>query len=218
MALQAGRVGKGCTAAPRRPAPRHSLPVPQEEALLAALISAVISLLVLMLAPANASDYVYAALFLTCTSAVLKLRWLVGTVALAVPVLVAAATNLRLVWPDSDGGACLGGGADVGVCAVAAVPLGGVRFESVGALAPEAVVHLLVAWAVGALMAFVSGAWAVLRAAAAAAVPLQAGAAATAAVWARWVPSPCCCLFSRPALPWVQTATGAPRLRTTSWR
>ncbi len=151
-----------CCAAP----PLHIL---QEEVLLSGLIAAVISVLLLSLRPGNACDYVYAALFLTCTSSVLRLRWLVGTLALAAPVLLAAATNLRLRLP--------GGAADVaatcladlgaGDPAAAACPaaaagavaanVGPLEFVAVGPLQLEALVHILVAWAVGALMAYVSG-------------------------------------------------------------
>lgn len=133
------------------------LPCPQEEAVLCCLIAGVISLLLLGLRPGNASDYVYAALFLTCTSAVLKLRWLVGTLALAVPVAVAAATNLCLRWPSvaaPAGGVCsLDGAIAADTCAAGSW----MEVVAVGPLPLEALVHILVAWAVGALMAFVSG-------------------------------------------------------------
>ncbi|KAL4451935.1 hypothetical protein ABPG75_007597 [Micractinium tetrahymenae] len=142
----------------------------QEEVLLSGLVASAISLLVLSLRPQNATDYVYAALFLTCTSSVLKLRWFVGTLALAAPVAVAAATNLRLQWPSgaaaaaaaAAGPACaapaeLGGSAVLGACPAASASGSGLlpQLVTVGPLPPEALVHILVAWAVGALMAFV---------------------------------------------------------------
>lgn len=173
---QLARLGRAPPACMRPPHPAANAgtpsPVspPQEELLLSALIAAVISVLLLSLRPGNASDYVYAALFLTCTSSVLKLRWLVGTLALAVPVLLAAATNLRLRWPDGaahGAAACL---ADLGAqgdlagtacpadaAVAAAVALGPLEFVAVGPLPLEALVHIVVAWAVGALMAYVSG-------------------------------------------------------------
>ncbi|PRW57078.1 hybrid sensor histidine kinase response regulator [Chlorella sorokiniana] len=142
----------------------------QEELLLSGLIAAVISVLLLSLRPGNACDYVYAALFLTCTSSVLRLRWLVGTVALAVPVLLATATNLRLSGAGGEAqaaaaGTCLadlGAGDPAGAACPAAAPgaavaaLGPLEFVAVGPLQLEALVHILVAWAVGALMAYVS--------------------------------------------------------------
>ncbi|PSC70789.1 hybrid sensor histidine kinase response regulator [Micractinium conductrix] len=142
----------------------------QEEAMLCCLIAGAISVLLLSLRPETAADYVYAALFLTCTSSVLKLRWFVGTLALAVPVGVIAATNLRLriVAAAACGVtcACAGGSLDAlalegaGLDGAAACPAGGtaswLQFEAIGPLPLEALVHILVAWAVGALMAYVS--------------------------------------------------------------
>lgn len=138
----------------------------QEELLLSGLIAAVISVLLLSLRPGNACDYVYAALFLTCTSSVLRLRWLVGTLSLAAPVLLAAATNLRLRTPGGtaeSAAVCLAAGDSTGAACPAAAPgaavaaLGPMQFVVVGPLQLEALVHILVAWAVGALMAYVSG-------------------------------------------------------------
>lgn len=141
----------------------------QEELALCGLVATAISLLLLSLQPANAGDYVYAALFLTCTSAVLKLRWFVGAAALAAPVLVAVAANLRLQWPADAAAAadvCLGASLDGGLaaCEAAALPLQppaagsrGLELAVPGPLPLEALVHILVAWAVGALMAFLSG-------------------------------------------------------------
>jgi hypothetical protein len=171
--------------------PPHLPPIlSQEEALLGCLLAVAISLLLLSLRPDNATDYVYAALFLTCTTSVLKLRWFVGTLALVAPVLVAVATNLRVRLPaavvaaasglplhgtcaalagGADGGAntalaaCLAAnasssGGSSGYGAGQAVASGGLyEFATVGPLPLEALVHILVAWAVGALMAYVSG-------------------------------------------------------------
>jgi hypothetical protein len=141
----------------------------QEEVALCCLVACAISLLLLSLRPSNAADYVYAALFLTCASAVLKLRWFVGTAALAVPVLLAISTNLRVRLPAAavacaevviDGAAnrLLGGGDTCEArSAPAAATLGFVELLTSGPLPLEALVHILVAWAVGALMAYVSG-------------------------------------------------------------
>jgi hypothetical protein len=160
----------------------------QEEALLGCLLAVAISLLLLSLRPDNATDYVYAALFLTCTTSVLKLRWFVGTLALVAPVLVAVATNLRVRLPAAVAAAAAGlpldgtcaalAGSEVGGAGAAlaaclagnasssssshgagqAVASGGLyEFATVGPLPLEALVHILVAWAVGALMAYVSG-------------------------------------------------------------
>lgn len=130
--------------------------MPQEELVLCTLVSGAISALLLSLRAGNAADYVYAALFLTCTSAVLKLRWLLGTLALAVPVVAAAAANLRVRWPSAAPGVCGTDAADV--CAAAAGGGAWPELAAVGPLPLEALLHILVAWAVGALMAFVSGA------------------------------------------------------------
>lgn len=150
----------------------------QEEALLGCLLAVAISLLLLSLRPDNATDYVYAALFLTCTTSVLKLRWCMGTLALVAPVLVAVATNLRVSLTAAAGldSACSaagnGAGAALASCLAANASSSGssygpagqmvlsgrvFEFATVGPLPLEALVHILVAWAVGALMAFVSG-------------------------------------------------------------
>ena len=243
----------------------------QEEALLGCLLAVAISLLLLSLRPDNATDYVYAALFLTCTTSVLKLRWFVGTLALVAPVLVAVATNLRVRLPAAvvaaaSGlplhGTCaaLAGGADgnadtaLAACLAAnasnsggssgygagqAVASGGLyEFATVGPLPLEALVHILVAWAVGALMAYVSGepsrqtgrqsgsCWRYLL------VSLKQRSCRLSAMLGLVCPCLCCCLATpasppdhrSPAaclparLPCLQTATGVSRLCTTSWR
>lgn len=146
--------------------PHTTSHVLQEELLLSGLIAAVISVLLLSLRPGNACDYVYAALFLTCTSSVLRLRWLVGTLSLTAPVLLAAATNLRLRTPGGtaeSAAVCLAASDSAGAACPAAAPgaavaaLGPMQLVVVGPLQLEALVHILVAWAVGALMAYVSG-------------------------------------------------------------
>jgi hypothetical protein len=137
----------------------------QEEAVLCCLLSTAICFLLLSLSPTNSSDYVFAALFLTCTSAVLKMRWFIGTAFLAVPMLVAAFTNLRFRLPEevSAAAACQAAGlgdAAVSVCAAlppATANLGFAELVTAGPLPLEALVHILVAWAVGGLMAYVSG-------------------------------------------------------------
>ena len=196
---------------------------PQEEALLCCLIAGAISLLLLSLRPGNAGDYVYAALFLTCTSAVLKLRWLVGTVALAAPVLVAADTNLRVrLPPGGAAAACAAAGVD-GACVAAAAPtvasLGFAEFVAAGPLPVEALVHILVAWAVGALMAYVSGERRNRRAGPLCKPPpppllpgpwvLPRRCHVEKCIHAPPLPCPC---------PAPQTATAATRLWRTSWR
>ena len=110
----------------------------QEELLLALLMAAAISGLLLSLSP-RSPEYVYAAFFLICATPLLKIRWLVGTSVLAAPVAVAAVTVLR------------GGGGGAGAAADGACSAPG---WGAGALPLEAVVHLLVAWAVGGLMSY----------------------------------------------------------------
>ncbi len=69
-------------------------------------------------------DYVYAAFFLICTTTFLKLRWWVGTLVLAAPVV------LLHMWQRSK--------------------------TAHVALPSDALVHILVAWAVGGLMAYLA--------------------------------------------------------------
>jgi hypothetical protein len=109
-------------------------------------MSLAISMLLLSLKP-HSRDYVYAAFFLICATPLLKIRWLVGTAVLAGPVALAASTNLRGRLPVAAAGTA------AAAAAAAGAPLGG--GAGAGAALPlEAVVHLLVAWAVGGLMSF----------------------------------------------------------------
>ena len=80
--------------------------------------------------------WVLASFFLICTTSVLRLRWLAPAALLAAPVVLATAHNLRLQR----------------------LPAGGVRLVSAGPLPTDAVLHLAVAWAVGALMGYLSDA------------------------------------------------------------
>ena len=78
----------------------HRLAVPQEELLLSGIMALAICNLLATLRPSNAQDYVFAAMFLMCTSTFLKIRWLVGTVILTLPlVLVFAWPRTRALLP-----------------------------------------------------------------------------------------------------------------------
>lgn len=59
----------------------------QEEILLGVAVSLAICTLLVSLTPATAQDYVFATMFLICTSSFLKIRWLWGTAVLALPLL-----------------------------------------------------------------------------------------------------------------------------------
>lgn len=128
----------------------------QEEWLLSLLLAAAIGVLLASLrgASAHAGDYVYAAFFLICTSSVLKFRWWLGTAVLALPTGLVLWQNLPTALAAAGApaaaataAACATGG---GSCPAGDGTGGG------GGLSLEALVHLLVAWAVGGLMAFVS--------------------------------------------------------------
>lgn len=95
----------------------------QEEILIAACMAMAICNLLVSLHVDNASDYVYAAYFLICTSTFLKIRWWIGTSVLATP---AAVVNY---W-----------------CSI----------KSPQHLPKDALVHVVVAWAVGGLMAYLA--------------------------------------------------------------
>ncbi len=96
----------------------------QEELLLSACMAAAVCHLLSGLTAATSSDYVYACFFLICTTTFLKIRWWVGTTAMASPVALAQAWRL---WRG----------------AAAALP-------------HEGHVHIVVAWAVGGLMSYLS--------------------------------------------------------------
>uniref|UniRef100_A0A7R9VZ96 histidine kinase n=1 Tax=Chlamydomonas euryale TaxID=1486919 RepID=A0A7R9VZ96_9CHLO len=68
--------------------------VKQEEILLSACMAVAICSLLYTVTADNASDYVYAAYFLICTSTFLKIRWWMGTLTLAAPASLAAAWHL----------------------------------------------------------------------------------------------------------------------------
>jgi hypothetical protein len=98
----------------------------QEELLLSLVVAMAISWLLLSLRRDSAQDYAFACFFLICTSSLLKIRWLLGTLALLPPLLLVY--GMRLMRPQQ----------------VASV------------LPRDADVHLTVAWATGALMSFVA--------------------------------------------------------------
>lgn len=106
-----------------------------------------ISVLLLALKP-DSRDYVYAAFFLVCATPLLKIRWLVGTALLAAPVALAAGVHFSA---RCGAAALAAGGAAAGEAACSSADAPGA-----GPLPLEAVIHLLVAWAVGGLMAFLS--------------------------------------------------------------
>lgn len=117
------------------------------ELLLAALISGVLCLL---LTSSTANTWIFAAFFLICTSTVLRLRWLVGAVALAIPVVLSIRRNLGIEYSPliaTDG---------VPSRDAIALLLQSVRFSSTGALPVHAIMHLVVAWAAGTLMGYLS--------------------------------------------------------------
>ena len=60
----------------------------QEEILLASAMALAVSFLLVTLAPGTGQDYVFACMFLICTSSFLKIRWLMGTLVLALPLLL----------------------------------------------------------------------------------------------------------------------------------
>lgn len=124
--------------------------------LLALLMSVAISMLLLSLQPPQSRDYVYAAFFLICATPLLKIRWFVGTTVLVTPVLLAAASHLRLHPAAAPVRALLGIAAPASSCAAANGASGPCAAAATAALPWEAVVHLVVAWAVGGLMAFLS--------------------------------------------------------------
>ena len=62
----------------------------QEELLLSLVVAMAISWLLLSLRADSAQDYIFACFFLICTSSLLKIRWLLGTLALTPPLLVVA--------------------------------------------------------------------------------------------------------------------------------
>ena len=59
-----------------------------------------ITALVVSLTPSNAQDYVFAGFFLICTVSFLKLRWLLGSVALLTPLAALLLPNVQRVVPD----------------------------------------------------------------------------------------------------------------------
>lgn len=99
----------------------------QEELLLSLVVAMAISWLLLSLRKDSAQDYAFACFFLICTTSLLKVRWLLGTLALTLPLLLVY--GLRLLRPAQGPSVLLPRDADV---------------------------HLTVAWATGALMSFVA--------------------------------------------------------------
>lgn len=116
----------------------------QEELLLCVLMTAAVTFLMASLTPANAQDYVLVTYFLITTTTFLKLRWHVGVCVLAAPVL--------FVWVKFGGGMVRGG-----VSAVDRTAADGFgAFDSEPILPPDSLVHITMAWAVGALMSFLN--------------------------------------------------------------
>lgn len=66
----------------------------QEELLLSLVVAMAISWLLLSLRTESAQDYIFACFFLICTSSLLKIRWLLGTLALTPPLLLVASAQL----------------------------------------------------------------------------------------------------------------------------
>jgi hypothetical protein len=66
----------------------------QEELLLSLVVAMAISWLLLSLRTESAQDYIFACFFLICTSSLLKIRWLLGTLALTPPLLLIASASL----------------------------------------------------------------------------------------------------------------------------
>jgi signal transduction histidine kinase/CheY-like chemotaxis protein len=135
----------------------------QEELLLAAAMGAALCALLASLGAANASDYVLLCLFLVCISTFLKLRWWVGTAVLALPALAAqllhspvplaaAARSALAPWFAGLAAGAEAAATTAGTCAAATA--GSCPAPSPSLLPPDAAVHVLVAWAVGGLMAF----------------------------------------------------------------
>ena len=99
----------------------------QEEALLSAIVALAVSVLLLNLREGSGQDYTFACFFLISATLLLRVRWYLGTVCLALPVSL-----------------------------VCSAPLWGSSLPQV--LPQDAEVHLTIAWALGALVAFLADA------------------------------------------------------------
>jgi hypothetical protein len=104
----------------------------QEELLLSLLVASSICILVVNSAGERTA---YAAFFLVCATSVLKIRWTVGTAALALPMALVTAVGLGLH---------------------AALPLPAYLLAAAPTVSVDVVVNFLTAWAVGGLMGFIS--------------------------------------------------------------
>jgi hypothetical protein len=72
----------------------------QEEVLLSLVMSTAISSLLLNLRQESARDYIFACFFLICATLLLRIRWLIGTCMLAMPLLLLYAAQLAgAAWP-----------------------------------------------------------------------------------------------------------------------
>ncbi|KAL4543591.1 hypothetical protein Ndes2437B_g01414 [Nannochloris sp. 'desiccata'] len=131
---------------------RSGLAASRSEILLAALISAVLCRLASSNSP---NSWIFVAFFLICTSTVLRLRWLIGAAALSAPVLLTIHRNLRVTYllplDSFTSGACL---ASEQGCIVTLSK--SIQLSPVGHLPVQTVIHLVVAWAAGTLMGFIS--------------------------------------------------------------
>lgn len=74
----------------------------QEEFLLGLATSLAVCLLIVSLTPLTAQDYVFATMFLICTSSFLKIRWLWGTAVLSLPLFaVHVGGKVKQIPPDA---------------------------------------------------------------------------------------------------------------------
>ncbi|KAK9865276.1 hypothetical protein WJX84_009097 [Apatococcus fuscideae] len=108
----------------------QALRVYQEEFLLVGTMALAIVNLLVTLSRDTAQDYVYAAFFLICTTFFLKVRWLIGTMVMSVPVIL---VHVWTYWERES------------------------LRDLEGAIMPsDAPIHITVSWAVGALMSFLA--------------------------------------------------------------
>ncbi len=108
-----------------------SMAARQEEVVLCALMDAAVTFLLSSLTRDNAQDYVLVSYFLITTTTFLSLRWHVGAALLSVPVLLTMGQTCN-VLPDWAPG------------------------PPASILPKDAVVHIVMAWGVGALMAYLA--------------------------------------------------------------
>ncbi|EIE27474.1 hypothetical protein COCSUDRAFT_64247 [Coccomyxa subellipsoidea C-169] len=91
--------------------------------MLSLAVALAISSMLVNLGQESAKDYTFACFFLICTTLLLRLRWLLGTAVLSLPLLLLYGARLGdAAWPN--------------------------------VLPADADVHLIVAWATGALLSY----------------------------------------------------------------